>query len=254
MAEFQIPACVIVKHNNPCGVAVGRDGLEAYQRAFACDPMSAYGGVICINRRVDRELAEALAEQFIEVVFARGYDDDALEVLSAKPNMRILDDRERRNPNMIEPQLRQVVGGMLVQDRDWDLEERTEMQVVTERRPTEAEWSELLFAWRVCKHVRSNAIVLSRDLATIGIGAGQMSRVDSVRLAIEKARSGARGRRDGLRRVLPVRRRARAGDRGRGHGDHPARRLGPRSRRRRGGRRGRRGDGVHQPPPLPPLT
>ncbi len=191
--EFKIPACVIVKHNNPCGVAVGRDGLEAYQRAFACDPISAYGGVIVLNRRVDRALAEVLSKQFIEVLFARGYDDEALELLSAKPNMRILDDRERRVPNMIDPHLRQVVGGMLVQDRDFDLEDRVEMQVVTERRPTEAEWSELLFAWRVCKHVRSNAIVMSRDLATLGIGAGQMSRVDSVRLALEKARHGVSG-------------------------------------------------------------
>ncbi len=191
-AEFQIPACVIVKHNNPCGVAVGRDAREAYQRAFACDPMSAYGGVICLNRRVDRKLAEVLTEQFIEVLFARGYDEDALEVLSSKPNLRILDDRERRVPNMIEPHLRQVVGGMLVEDRDWDLEDRSEMQVVTERRPNEAEWSELLFAWRVCKHVRSNAIVIGRDLATVGIGAGQMSRVDSVRLALEKARDGVK--------------------------------------------------------------
>jgi phosphoribosylaminoimidazolecarboxamide formyltransferase/IMP cyclohydrolase len=103
--------------------------------------------------------------------------------------MRILDDRERRAANMIEPHLRQVIGGMLVQDRDADLEERTDMQVVSERRPTEDEWQELQFAWRVCKHVRSNSIVLARDLATIGIGAGQMSRVDSVRLALEKARS-----------------------------------------------------------------
>jgi phosphoribosylaminoimidazolecarboxamide formyltransferase/IMP cyclohydrolase len=193
VAEFQIPACVIVKHNNPCGVAVGRDALTAYQEAFACDPMSAYGGIICINRKVDRKLAEAISQQFAEVIFARGYDEAALEILGAKKNLRILDDRERRVPNMIEPHLRQVVGGVLVQDRDWDLEERTEMQVVTERRPTEAEWSELLFAWRVCKHVRSNAIVIARDLATLGIGAGQMSRVDSVRLAIEKSRSSLEG-------------------------------------------------------------
>ncbi len=192
-AEFQIPACVIVKHNNPCGVAVGRDGLQAYQRAFACDPMSAYGGVICLNRRVDRPLAEALSKQFIEVLFARGYDDDALELLSEKKNLRILDDRERRVPNMMEPHLRQVVGGVLVQDRDFDLEDRSEMQVVTERRPTEGEWSELLFAWKVCKHVRSNAIVITRDLATVGIGAGQMSRVDSVKLALDKAREGVSG-------------------------------------------------------------
>jgi phosphoribosylaminoimidazolecarboxamide formyltransferase/IMP cyclohydrolase len=150
--------------------------------------------VIALNRRVDLPLAQVLVEQFIEVLFARGYEDDALELLSStKPNMRILDDRERRNPDMIDPALRQVVGGMLVQDRDYDLEERSEMQVVSKRVPTEAEWGELSFAWKVCKHVRSNAVVLSRDLATVGIGAGQMSRVDSVRLAIEKARSPLEG-------------------------------------------------------------
>jgi phosphoribosylaminoimidazolecarboxamide formyltransferase/IMP cyclohydrolase len=193
LGEFQIPACVIVKHNNPCGVAVGTNALEAYQRAFECDPMSAYGGVICLNRKVDRKLAEALVKQFIEVLFAHGYDDDALEELAEKPNTRLLDDRERRTPNMIDPALRQVVGGMLVQDRDADLEERADMHVVSERRPSEAEWSELLFAWKVCKHVRSNAIVLGRDLATVGIGAGQMSRVDSVRLALEKSRSDVGG-------------------------------------------------------------
>jgi phosphoribosylaminoimidazolecarboxamide formyltransferase/IMP cyclohydrolase len=193
IGEFQIPACVIIKHNNPCGVAVGQTALEAYQRAFACDPMSAFGGVICLNRPVDQALAEALVGQFVEVLFARGYEEDALEVLASKPNMRILDDRERRAANMMDPALRQVVGGMLVQDRDVDLEDRDEMQVVTERHPTEAEWGELLFGWKVCKHVRSNAIVLSRELATVGIGAGQMSRVDSVRLAIEKAQSSLQG-------------------------------------------------------------
>jgi phosphoribosylaminoimidazolecarboxamide formyltransferase/IMP cyclohydrolase len=193
LSEFQIPACVIIKHNNPCGVAVGSTALEAYQRAFACDPMSAFGGIVCLNRGVDGELARALSDQFIEVLFARGYDDEALEVLAEKPNTRILDDRERRSPNMIEPHLRQVVGGLLVQDRDFDMEDRGEMQVVSERRPTEAEWQELSFAWKVCKHVKSNAIVISRDLSTIGIGAGQMSRVDAVRMAIEKARDGVTG-------------------------------------------------------------
>ena len=168
ISEFQIPACAIIKHNNPCGVAVGKTALEAYHRAFECDPMSAYGGVVCLNRRVDRELAEAVVGQFVEVLFARGYDEDALEVLETKPNMRILDDRERRNPDMIDPALRQVVGGMLVQDRDYDLEDRSEMQVVSKRVPTEAEWGELSFAWKVCKHVRSNAVVLCRDLATVG--------------------------------------------------------------------------------------
>jgi phosphoribosylaminoimidazolecarboxamide formyltransferase/IMP cyclohydrolase len=185
--EFQVPACVIVKHNNPCGVALAATPLEAYQHAFACDPMSAYGGVICLNRRVDKELAQALLGQFIEVLFAPGYDDDALEVLSSKPNLRILDDREKRGTSMVDPSLRQVQGGMLVQDRDFDIEDRVEMLVVSERQPTEAEWGEMGFAWKVCKHVRSNAIVISRELASVGIGAGQMSRVDSVNLALEKS-------------------------------------------------------------------
>jgi phosphoribosylaminoimidazolecarboxamide formyltransferase / IMP cyclohydrolase len=187
MSEFQVPACVIVKHNNPCGVAAAPAPLEAYQRAFACDPMSAFGGVIVLNRRVDRALAEAVVEQFVEVLFAPGYDEGALEVLASKPNMRILDDRERRSPVTLDRALRQVDGGMLLQDRDADLEELSAMEVVSERRPTEAERSQLDFAWKVCKHVRSNAIVLTKDLATVGIGAGQMSRVDSVRLAVEKA-------------------------------------------------------------------
>jgi phosphoribosylaminoimidazolecarboxamide formyltransferase / IMP cyclohydrolase len=193
LGEYQIPACVIIKHNNPCGVAVGGNSIEAYKRAFDCDPMSAYGGVVCLNRRVDRELAETLVEQFMEVLFATGYEDDAIEVLQTKPNLRILNDREQRAASVIEPELRQVVGGMLVQDRDTDTEERGDMQVVSTRRPTETEWNELVFAWKTCKHVRSNAIVLARDLGTIGIGAGQMSRVDSVRLALEKARSGVEG-------------------------------------------------------------
>ncbi len=191
--ELSRPACVIVKHNNPCGAALGGTAAEAYQRAFQCDPLSAYGGVICLNQRVDEACALAIAEQFAEVVLAPGYDDDALEVLSAKPNMRLLDNREPRAWRTSELQLRQVVGGMLVQDRDAAIDEREDMQVVSKRQPTEAEWEELLFCWTVCKHVRSNAIVVSRDRATIGIGAGQMSRVDSVRLALEKARVGLEG-------------------------------------------------------------
>jgi phosphoribosylaminoimidazolecarboxamide formyltransferase/IMP cyclohydrolase len=186
--EFEVPACVIIKHNNPCGVAVGSSIVEAYQRAFACDPLSAYGGVICVNRAVDIAFANALLEQFCEVIFAPHFAGDALDALATKPNMRVLEDNERRRGNIAEWDLKRVLGGLLVQDRDADLEDRTAMEVVTERKPTEAEWGEMLFAWKVCKHVRSNAIVLARELATVGIGAGQMSRVDSVRLAIEKAR------------------------------------------------------------------
>jgi phosphoribosylaminoimidazolecarboxamide formyltransferase / IMP cyclohydrolase len=191
--EFDVPACVIVKHNNPCGAAIGEGLLEAYRRALDCDPMSAFGGIVCLNGRVDRELAEALVEQFIEVLYARGYDDDALEILSSKPNMRILDDRETRVPIRSEPVYRQVQGGMLVQDRDGELEQRADMNVVSERQPTESEWQAMVFAWKVCKHVRSNAIVLADENATIGIGAGQMSRVDSVKLAVEKAQSSLEG-------------------------------------------------------------
>jgi phosphoribosylaminoimidazolecarboxamide formyltransferase/IMP cyclohydrolase len=186
--DFAAPACVIVKHNNPCGVATGSGAADAYRRAFACDPLSAFGGVIVLNRRVDREAAEAIVEQFVEVVFAPGFDAGALEVLTEKPNLRILDDRERRTPMLGEQDVRQVTGGLLVQDRDQSPVERDGMEVVTGRPPTEDEWGDLLFAWQVCRHVKSNAIVLAREGATVGIGAGQMSRVDSVRLAVEKCR------------------------------------------------------------------
>jgi phosphoribosylaminoimidazolecarboxamide formyltransferase/IMP cyclohydrolase len=186
--EFELPSAVIVKHNNPCGVGVGGNLLEAYERALATDPVSAYGGVYIFNGTVDRALAEELSKIFVELVYAKGYDDDALEVLTQKPNIRILNDAERRNEPLGEHDLRRVRGGVLIQDRDADSEQRDDMEVVTQRRPTEQEWGELLFSWKVCKHVRSNAIVLAKDLATAGIGAGQMSRVDSVRIAVEKAR------------------------------------------------------------------
>ncbi|HEV2075334.1 MAG TPA: bifunctional phosphoribosylaminoimidazolecarboxamide formyltransferase/IMP cyclohydrolase, partial [Thermoleophilaceae bacterium] len=174
--EFEVPAAAIIKHNNPCGCAVGATVGEALERALATDPMSAYGGVFCLNGRVDLELAKRIADMFVELVFARGYDDEALEVLAAKPAVRVLDDSEQRREPVTEPDIRRVRGGILLQDRDLDLENRDEMTVVTERRPTEEEWGDLLFAWRVCKHVRSNAVVLARKLATAGIGAGQMSR------------------------------------------------------------------------------
>jgi phosphoribosylaminoimidazolecarboxamide formyltransferase/IMP cyclohydrolase len=182
------PACVIVKHNNPCGAAVGDTLLEAYRKALECDPLSAFGGVIVVNRPVEAETAAAIAEQFVEVLFAPGYGEGALEVLSRKRDVRLLEDEERRQPLLGEKEIRQVTGGLLVQDRDLAAEGRDVMDVVTSRAPTEEEWADLLFSWRVCRHVRSNAIVLARGGATVGIGAGQMSRVDSVRLAVEKSR------------------------------------------------------------------
>ena len=197
---------------------------------------------------------QAIHEQFAEIVLARGFDDEALEIFADKPNMRILDDRERRLDVLYEPAFRQVIGGVLVQDRDSSNEDREEMEVVSERRPTEEEWSELLFAWRVCKHVKSNAIVLAKDGATIGIGAGQMSRVDSVRIAIEKAQGTVRGSVLASDAFFPF-----------PDGPEIALEQGvtaiiqPGGSIRdplvgRGGRPRRRGDGLHRPPPLPALT
>jgi phosphoribosylaminoimidazolecarboxamide formyltransferase/IMP cyclohydrolase len=185
--EFDDPACVIVKHANPCGVAIAPTIEEAYAKALASDPVSAYGGVVVLNRAVSAALGEALTEQFVEVLFAPGLDEQAMEALARKTSMRILNDTERRALVQTEPDYRRVLGGLLVQDRDSELTERGDMHVACGTL-SEEQWDELLFAWRVVKHVASNAIVLAKDLQTIGIGAGQMSRVDAVRLALEKAR------------------------------------------------------------------
>ena len=185
--EFELPAAAIIKHNNPCGAAVGATIEEAFDKALATDPQSAFGGVFCFNRPVGRALAEKLNAMFVESVFAPGYEEDALPVLEQKPNVRLLENQERRSIPVHEHDIKRVRGGILVQDRDTGMEERELMSVATERKPSEEEWGELLFAMRVCKHVRSNAIVLSRGLGTAGIGAGQTSRVDSVRIAIDKA-------------------------------------------------------------------
>jgi phosphoribosylaminoimidazolecarboxamide formyltransferase / IMP cyclohydrolase len=185
--EFEEPACVIVKHNNPCGVAIAETALEAYERAFACDPLSAFGGVIVFNRPVEKALAGRLHQQFIEVLLAPGYEPDALEVLTQKEAMRILETEEQRGYEPRERDLKRVRGGLLVQDPDRVEETREGMSVATATEPSEAQWRDLLFAWKVCKHVRSNAIVFAKDGATLGIGAGQMSRVDSVRIAVDKA-------------------------------------------------------------------
>jgi phosphoribosylaminoimidazolecarboxamide formyltransferase / IMP cyclohydrolase len=182
-----VPACVIVKHANPCGVAVAGSIEEAYDRALSSDPLSAYGGVIVLNRPVGDELGGKIAEQFVEVLLAPDYEERALEALRQKPATRILVDRERRRFDPAEKDLRRVLGGLLVQDRDWGTTDRDDMDVVCGQ-PTEAGWGDLLFAWRVCKHVTSNAIVIAKSLQTIGIGAGQMSRVDAVKIAVEKAR------------------------------------------------------------------
>jgi phosphoribosylaminoimidazolecarboxamide formyltransferase / IMP cyclohydrolase len=186
--DFQGPACVIVKHNNPCGCAVAASGQVAYERAFACDPQSAYGGVIAVNRSVDLAFAAELSKQFIEVLLAPGFDPDALELLGEKKNVRLLELAEWPAPGS-ELDGKPVVGGLLLQTRDVVSETREQMRVMTAAAPSEEQWDDLLFAWRVCRRVRSNAIVIAAGGATIGIGAGQMSRVDSVRIAVEKAQA-----------------------------------------------------------------
>ncbi|HEY1833677.1 MAG TPA: bifunctional phosphoribosylaminoimidazolecarboxamide formyltransferase/IMP cyclohydrolase [Solirubrobacteraceae bacterium] len=185
--DFSEPACAIVKHNNPCGCAIGDGAVEAYEKAFACDPQSAYGGVIALNRPVDKACAEALAKQFIEVLLAPGFQDDALDVLQEKKNVRLLELPDWPEPSR-EVEAKPVIGGQLVQTRDVVSETRADMRVMGAREPSEQEWADMQFAWRICRHVRSNAIVLAAGGATIGIGAGQMSRVDAVRIAVEKAR------------------------------------------------------------------
>jgi phosphoribosylaminoimidazolecarboxamide formyltransferase / IMP cyclohydrolase len=196
--DFERAACVIIKHNNPCGVAIGETIADAYEKALACDPLSAFGGVIALNRRVDTGLAERLHQHFIEVLIAPGYDEDALDVLKQKEAIRILEASEQRTYEPRERDVKRVRGGLLVQDPDRIDESRESMQVVTKTSPGAGQWDDLWFAWKVCRHVRSNAIVIAKEGATIGIGAGQMSRVDSVRLAIEKAREARDGDADAL--------------------------------------------------------
>ncbi len=213
--------------------------------------------MIAVNRPVDGAFAEQLGKQFIEVLLAPGYDAAALEALQVKKNVRLLELGDWPAASR-EVESKPVIGGQLVQTHDVVSETREQMRAMSARQPSEQEWRDMLFAWVVCRHVRSNAIVLAAGGATIGIGAGQMSRVDAVRIAIEKARAfrpdqlagcGAR-----LRRLLPLRRRPAARARRRRQRDHPAGRLGARRGGRRGGRRGRRGDGRHRRAPLPALS
>ena len=187
LEEFALPACVIVKHNNPCGVAVAENVTAAYEKALACDPVSAYGGVIVVNRTVDDSLARLLSTNFVEALWAPGYTDEAFEILAGKENIRILTGQVNRD-TCGTFDMKRVFGGMLVQDWDCEVDQRDNMHVVSNRAPSEQEWGDLLFAWRVAKHTKSNAIILVKDLMTVGVGAGQMSRVDSANLAVSRSR------------------------------------------------------------------
>jgi phosphoribosylaminoimidazolecarboxamide formyltransferase / IMP cyclohydrolase len=191
ICELEEPAVAIIKHANPCGVAVAGDLGEAYAKALACDPTSAYGGIVALNRPLDREAAERIALVFTEVVIAPDADAGARAALATKPNLRLLLTGGLARTRPGELCLRSVAGGLLVQERDVGLLDETQLKVVTERAPTDAEMADLRFAFAVCKHVRSNAIVFAKHGATVGIGAGQMSRLDSVRLAVTKASEAA---------------------------------------------------------------
>jgi phosphoribosylaminoimidazolecarboxamide formyltransferase/IMP cyclohydrolase len=193
--DFDGSACAILKHNNPCGCAVAVSVQEAYEHAFACDPQSAYGGVIAVNRRIDLACAQELSKQFIEVLLAPGFDADALALLQEKKNVRLLELAHWPAPAH-DVEAKPVIGGQLVQTRDVVAETREQLRVLGAAQPSDAQWQSLLFAWKVCRHVRSNAIVIAAagadgetTSATIGIGAGQMSRVDAVRIAVEKAQA-----------------------------------------------------------------
>jgi phosphoribosylaminoimidazolecarboxamide formyltransferase/IMP cyclohydrolase len=186
--QFQGPACVIVKHANPCGVAVRASLTEAYQLAHRTDPTSAFGGIIAFNRAVDAATARCiLAQQFAEVIAAPAFAAEALQALAAKPDIRVLELGELAAGSGDEYELRSVAGGVLVQDRDTGTVGTADLRQVSRRAPNEREFADLHFAWQVAKYVKSNAIVCVRDGATVGVGAGQMSRVYSTRIAALKA-------------------------------------------------------------------
>jgi phosphoribosylaminoimidazolecarboxamide formyltransferase/IMP cyclohydrolase len=192
--ELSEPGAVVVKHTNPCGVAVAADLAAAYRLAREADPVSAYGGIVALNRPVDAAAAAVLAETFVECIVAPSFSDEALSLLRAKKNLRLLATGAWLPASLAEPTFKRVGGGLVVQDRDATAAGEVEQaRVVTRRAPTPAELRALGFAWGVCKHVKSNAIVLAHEGRTVGVGAGQMSRVESVKIAVGKAGEQARG-------------------------------------------------------------
>uniref|UniRef100_A0A7V4XUH7 Bifunctional purine biosynthesis protein PurH n=1 Tax=Acidobacterium capsulatum TaxID=33075 RepID=A0A7V4XUH7_9BACT len=181
--EFDEPMVAIIKHTNPCGAATGASVVEAYRKALATDPVSAFGSVIGINRVVDGEAAEEIAKLFVEAIAAPGFTDEAKERFAAKKNLRLIEVKSAQLGQVIK----QVSGGLLLQDADTGRITASELRVVTQRQPTDAELTSMLFAWKICKHVKSNAIVYARDGQTVGVGAGQMSRVDAAKIGAMKA-------------------------------------------------------------------
>ena len=198
--EHDGPACVIIKHNTPCGAALAPDVAEAFARARECDPVSAYGGIVALNRPVDAAAAKQLTDLFLECVIAPSYDDAARAALASKKNLRLLEAPRlgaprsswKRRPEELR-ELRSIPGGLLAMDRDLGSVRREDCRIMTKRAPTEQEWKDLAFAWKVVKHVKSNAIVFAKDDRTVAIGGGQTSRVESVKTAVMKAQLDVRG-------------------------------------------------------------
>lgn len=195
LMEFEEIACVIIKHNNPCGVATANEMKDAFTKARETDPVSAFGGIVGFNRKVDEETARELSGIFLEVIIAPGFDGKALEILTSKKNLRLVELKEigERNIYKFDFEYRSIFGGLLVQERDLAHIDIDKLKIVSRRQPSKEEMKALLFAWKVAKHVKSNAIVLTNESQTIGIGAGQMSRVDSCELAIKKAKLSTEG-------------------------------------------------------------
>jgi len=188
--EWQQPACVIVKHANPCGVAVGDTIAEAYERAYAADPISAFGGIVALNKTCTRQVAESLAQIFTEVIIAPAFEEEALKLFAAKPNLRVLELPITALPKRA---MKFIEGGVLVQDYDNTVLGKEQLKLVTKARPSVKEMDGMLFAWRVIKHIKSNAILIANEFSTLGIGAGQVSRIDSVEIALRKAGDKVKG-------------------------------------------------------------
>ncbi|MEH7502969.1 bifunctional phosphoribosylaminoimidazolecarboxamide formyltransferase/IMP cyclohydrolase [Neobacillus drentensis] len=191
--EFDQPAVVAVKHTNPCGVGIGNTIFDAYQKAYESDPVSIFGGIIAANRKIDRLTAEKMKEIFLEIIMAPDFDEEALDLLKGKKNLRLLRLGELKMESEPELLLSSVSGGVLAQEEDVKQISSEDLRVMTDRKPTQEEVEQLLFAWKVVKHVKSNAIVLTKDFQTIGVGAGQMNRVGSAKIAIEQAGEKAAG-------------------------------------------------------------
>ena len=192
VSEFDTPAVAIIKHANPCGVATGSNVLDAYKKALLCDQVSAFGGIIALNETLTAELASAIIERFVEVIIAPSIEGDAIDILKKKDKIRVLTTGSMPSGIQSIPQVKRIAGGLLVQEADNFIYDEDALKTVTDREPTKSEMEDLLFAFKVAKHVKSNAIVYAKDKATVGIGAGQMSRIDSSRIAAVKAADAAK--------------------------------------------------------------